>query len=104
MVDECQGEEGPKDIPWRFWTWISKNDNEWEKLIRGACVCVFSLDGRGVKIECGTWYTSYKYPVGSWLEREVKMVKKFRSHERCGKHMAVYLILKIEVILFSGII
>lgn len=104
MVEECQGKEGPKDILLRFWTWISKNDNEWEKFIGGACVCVFSLNGRGVKIGGGTWYTNYKYSMGSWLEKEVKMIKKFRSYERWGKHMAVYLILKIEAILFSGII
>lgn len=32
------------------------------------------------------------------------MRKRFRSFETFGKHMAVYMILKIELIVFSGII
>ena len=32
------------------------------------------------------------------------MIKTFRSYETCGKHMSVNLILKIELILFPGII
>lgn len=66
----CQGKERPKDITLRCRAWINKNGyGKGKELIEkcALCVCVFSSDGKGLKIGVDTGCTNYKYPMYSWV-------------------------------------